>query len=188
DERGAPVKPYFLPYGSIVFPTESGDNGAERIEIAAPDKIRRWVQRDDLTDVVDPAEETTADLQESIILSAVQFLGVPYLWGGRSPMGFDCSGLVQIIYGMHGINLPRDSAEQRLVGREVSRGQLAPGDLIYSPGHVVIYMEADRFIHASLGEGGVEINSYDPHDENYREDLDRDFAVARRVVGETLSD
>src|SRR5258708_1558285 len=62
---------------------------------------------------------------------ASRFLGVRYLWGGTTPNGFDCSGLVQFVYKHFGVNLPRTSEEQALVGQPVPRNKLQPGDILF---------------------------------------------------------
>ena len=77
--------------------------------------------------------------------------GIPYRWGGASPRaGFDCSGLVQYVYGKVGIPLPHYAAGQYGHGRRVSRGALRAGDLIFFSGlgHVGIYAGSGKFIHA----------------------------------------
>jgi cell wall-associated NlpC family hydrolase len=77
--------------------------------------------------------------------------GVPYRWGGASPRGgFDCSGLVQYVYGKVGIHLPHHAASQYGHGRRVSRGSLRAGDLVFFSGlgHVGIYAGSGKFIHA----------------------------------------
>jgi peptidoglycan DL-endopeptidase CwlO len=77
--------------------------------------------------------------------------GIPYRWGGASPRaGFDCSGLVQYVYGKVGISLPHYAAAQYGHGRRISRGSLRPGDLVffYGLGHVGIYAGGGKFIHA----------------------------------------
>ena len=77
--------------------------------------------------------------------------GVPYRWGGASPRaGFDCSGLVQYVYGRVGIELPHYAAGQYGHGRRVSRGALRAGDLVFFSGlgHVGIYAGGGKFIHA----------------------------------------
>ena len=81
---------------------------------------------------------------------ARRFLGTPYRWGGSSPGGFDCSGLVRFVYERFGINLPHSSYADFNLGRRVSRWALKPGDLVFfnGLGHVGMYMGHGRFIHA----------------------------------------
>lgn len=180
DKQGEAVPPYFLSYGSIVYPAEESSNGSDHLEITSPDGVCRWLNRADLTPEPRPDDYSSDELQHEIVLAAVQFLGTPYLWGGRSALGFDCSGFVQLVYGMCAVSLPRDSVEQTTVGAEVPREKLAPADLIFFPGHVAIYLEAGRFIHASQSGGGVQINSFDKKAVNYRPDLDQDYLISRR--------
>jgi hypothetical protein len=89
-------------------------------------------------------------LGERAVHTAEQYLGVPYVWGGESPSGFDCSGLVQYVYGKLGVHLPRTSFAQYNAGRHVGRSDLRPGDLVFfdALGHVGIYIGGGRFIHA----------------------------------------
>jgi|LSQX01.2.fsa_nt_gb cell wall-associated NlpC family hydrolase len=87
-----------------------------------------------------------------VISYAMDYLGVPYVWGGSSPRGFDCSGLVQYVYAKVGISLPHSSRMQYGCGTSVSQGQLKPGDLVfyYNPiQHVAIYMGNGKIIHAT---------------------------------------
>jgi cell wall-associated NlpC family hydrolase len=81
---------------------------------------------------------------------AMRYLGVPYLWGGASPAGFDCSGLVLYVYAQLGISLPHFAAAQYGSGTPVARDQLQPGDLVFFDGlnHVGIYIGGDEMIHA----------------------------------------
>jgi cell wall-associated NlpC family hydrolase len=87
-----------------------------------------------------------------VINTAMKYLGVPYVWGGASPRGFDCSGLVLYCYAKVGIRLPHSSAMQYNYGTHVSRSQLKPGDLVffYNPiHHVGIYIGNGNMINAT---------------------------------------
>jgi peptidoglycan DL-endopeptidase CwlO len=81
---------------------------------------------------------------------AQRYLGVPYVWGGASPSGFDCSGLVVYVYGQLGVSLPHYTGSLWGSGAHVSRSDLAPGDLVffYNLDHVGIYIGGGVFIHA----------------------------------------
>lgn len=86
-----------------------------------------------------------------IVEFALRFLGTPYVWGGNTPSGFDCSGYVKYVYAHFGINLPRRASEQATVGQTVSLDEAQPGDLVffYSPiSHVGIYLGDGMFVHA----------------------------------------
>lgn len=104
---------------------------------------------------------------EDIVNDARKFLGVQYVWGGTSPAGFDCSGLVQYVFGKRGIQLPRVTYNMINVGASVSPNKLRPGDLVYfdtdrskkGPDHVGIYMGGGKFIHAPRPGQGVKISS-----------------------------
>lgn len=103
-----------------------------------------------------PASGTAAGSE--VVAEAERFLGAPYVWGGDSPAGFDCSGLVQYVYGQLGVSLPRTSEEQAQVGTPVaSLATAVPGDLVFfpgsdgtaaSPGHVGIYLGDGMMIDA----------------------------------------
>jgi len=92
---------------------------------------------------------------------AMQFLGVPYVWGGSSPRGFDCSGLVSYAFAQIGISVPHSSYEQYAMGIPVSMSQLQPGDLVFFTGasHVGIYIGGGQFIHAPHTGDVVKISS-----------------------------
>ena len=103
---------------------------------------------------------TSSTSGAAIVTEASRFLGVPYVWGGSSPSGFDCSGLVQYVFGQLGVSLPRGSVDQSEVGTPVaSLAQAQPGDLLFfepgangappgKPGHVGIYIGNDEMIDA----------------------------------------
>lgn len=102
---------------------------------------------------------------ENIINTAERYMGVPYVWGGESPAGFDCSGYTQYVMKQNGISIPRTAAEQFAAGISIARGSLKMGDLVffttYKPGasHVGFYIGNNQFIHASSAGGEVTISS-----------------------------
>ncbi len=75
----------------------------------------------------------------AVLAIARRYIGVPYVYGGTTPAGFDCSGFTQYVFAQVGISLPRSSSAQRYAGRVVSAAEARPGDLIWVPGHVGIY-------------------------------------------------
>ena len=101
----------------------------------------------------------------AIVKAARQFLGLPYLWGGTSGFGFDCSGLVYSVYARYGVDLPRDAADQQHAGKPVALDELKPGDLLFFAGpggkgpadHVAIYVGDGRVIDAPYTGASVEL-------------------------------
>ncbi|HEX5178698.1 MAG TPA: C40 family peptidase [Gemmatimonadaceae bacterium] len=119
------------------------------------------------------------------------FEGTPYEWGGLTPWGADCSGLVQTVFGLHGIAMPRDARDQAERGQAVDAGDvlgaLAPGDLAFFSDrgdgritHVAIALGDARLVHLGLGRGGYAIETLAAPDAYGRALLSR-FRWARRV-------
>jgi peptidoglycan DL-endopeptidase CwlO len=92
---------------------------------------------------------------------AMQYLGTPYVWGGASPSGFDCSGFVMYVYAQVGVSLPHSSYAQYGYGSPVSRSDLQPGDLVFFDGlgHEGIYVGGGSFIHSPHTGDVVKISS-----------------------------
>lgn len=97
----------------------------------------------------------------SVVGIAMQYLGIPYVWGGASPSGFDCSGFTQYVFNQVGVSLPHHAASQFGYGTPVSRDQLEPGDLVFFDGlgHNGIYIGGGQFIHSPHTGDVVKISS-----------------------------
>ncbi len=99
------------------------------------------------------------DYNYSVTELAMKFLGVPYLWGGTSDFGFDCSGFVQTLYKFVGKLLPRNSSQQRDFTTTISDiNDAIPGDLIFFKGHVALYLGNGKIIHANGHLASVSID------------------------------
>ena len=112
---------------------------------------------------------TKSDSKNSIIENSFKFLNSPYLWGGRTPYGIDCSGFTQQVYKLNGFQLSRDANQQVLQGKEIILEDAKPGDLAFfgedGISHVGIIMNSNKIIHAfgsvridDLNQNGI-INS-----------------------------
>ena len=115
--------------------------------------------------------------------TALSLRGVPYVWGGDSPDGFDCSGFTQYVYARHGIRLPRQAADQYQVGGRVDRDDVQAGDLVFfttiasGASHVGLALGDDRFVHAPSERGVVRVERLSG---SY---WSRRWVGARRVIG-----
>ncbi|HEX8451690.1 MAG TPA: C40 family peptidase [Longimicrobium sp.] len=129
---------------------------------------------------------------EAMCETGSRWLGAPYLWGGVTMGGVDCSGFVQALHRLHGTTIPRDSDQQSRSGAEVDPGEdfsrLKAGDLLFfaedSGGrvtHVTMSTGGSRIIHSSLGNGGVARNDMMGR-RNYERELRRIFVCARRMI------
>jgi cell wall-associated NlpC family hydrolase len=165
----APIIAYIHYYTRV----EVQDFAKEMYLVQAPDGTLGWVKAENLKiEGENPflKEEVVAvpsTQREEIIATAKKYLGVPYVWGGTSPDGFDCSGLVQTVFGENGISLPRGSGDQFREGRKVSKNKMRPGDLVFfhtytsGPSHVGIYIGGGKFLHAESSPAGVTITPLD---------------------------
>ncbi|MGG7165118.1 NlpC/P60 family protein [Clostridium ihumii] len=108
--------------------------------------------------IAPPAASATG---QAIVDYAYQFIGIPYVWGGTTPAGFDCSGFTQYVYRQFGYDITRTTYTQIGQGVPVSRGQLAPGDLVFfggGPDHVGIYVGGNSYIHSPQSGESIKVS------------------------------
>jgi len=157
-----------LPYeASLEVVSEPEKDEHRWIEVRMPNARRAWVQRGDVTLGSQPLSTAAA------VALAKRFIGLPYLWGGTSTFGYDCSGFTQMLYRQMGVAIPRDSGPQaRWDGfAPVERSALEPGDLLYfgksadKITHTGMYIGGAEFVHATAyGNPVVQVSRLDdPH-------------------------
>jgi pimeloyl-ACP methyl ester carboxylesterase/cell wall-associated NlpC family hydrolase len=157
-----------------------------------PDDRVWWVKETDLLPLVARPKPNAAGIAFTLDLIK-PFVGTPYLWGGRSPYGYDCSGLAQTFWGFMGVSIPRDADQQFRAGKLV-KGTPRPGDLLFFGGddsdlvdtrhqritHVAISRGGAEMIHANGGSWSIAYNSLNPASPIYRADLQESLVGIRR--------
>jgi gamma-D-glutamyl-L-lysine dipeptidyl-peptidase len=178
-----------LPFGATLPLVESKRGWAA---LYLPDDRVWWVKETDLLPLADRPRPNAVGI--AFTLDRIKsFVGIPYLWGGRSPYGYDCSGLAQTCWAFMGVHIPRDADQQFRAGKIV-KGKPRPGDLLFFGGddsnlsevrhqritHVAISLGGDDLIHANGGSWNIAINSLQPASPIYRADLRASLAGVRR--------
>jgi hypothetical protein len=181
-------EPGALPVTGLVVGTRVVATPAERrgwLQVELADGRNGFTRRAQLEKRPRPGRVPS---RERLVATGLRFLGVPYLWGGNTPLGFDCSGFIQRIFRLNGLVLPRDSDQQALFGKDktgLNIDALAPGDLVFFSRnpvritHVGMVIPDRQFLHAF---GQVRVNSLDPSHPLYLESLARDWRGARDVL------
>jgi len=121
-----------------------------------------------------PLSDDEETLRTALVDAALLYKGTHYRWGGKSPMGIDCSGLTAMAYMLCGVLIYRDAnIVEGFPIHAINREQLQKGDLLFFPGHVAMYMGDGLYCHstARAGDDGFTINSLDPASPLYRADL-----------------
>lgn len=162
-----------LPRGALAAPVGEPEGGWQKITL--PDGREGYTKRSLLVPyyAVPPAL-SQEELRRRAVERACSYLGTQYRWGGKSPAGIDCSGLTFMAWFFSGVLLYRDARlVEGFAARPIPFDQRQPGDLLYFPGHIALYLGQERYIHstARAGSDGVVLNSLDPAAPDYRADL-----------------
>jgi hypothetical protein len=165
-----------IPYGCLLYGQET--EGYLKVHSERYGEI--YINSNDYLNSKEYYKDTELN-SANIAAEADKILGAPYLWGGRSFFGIDCSGFVQIIMSRFNIALPRDTKDQINAGFEIKREDIRAGDLLFFPRHVTLALSRDLMIHSTPSNGGVTYNSLDPESPIYSKYHDESFITARRV-------
>ena len=164
-----------LTRGCVVSPVGQAEDGWQKVLLA--DGRTGFVQASILEEhFTAPCRADEAGLRAALVDAAMLYAGTHYRWGGKSPMGIDCSGLASMAYLLNGVVIWRDaSIKEGFPLHEIPRERMKPGDLLFFPGHVAVYIGGGEFVHSTAfpGSDGVVLNSLDPGHPRYRLDLDK---------------
>ncbi len=177
DVLGAPkVQGYFMlcvPRGGLVAPIGEPDNGWQKVILA--DGREGFMPAAILdTHYTQPLSQDGKTLRKALADAAMLYQGTHYRWGGKSPLGIDCSGLVSMAYMLCGILIYRDAdIREGFPIHEISLDEIDVGDLLFFPGHVAMYIGNDRYCHSTgkVGDNGFAVNSLNPAHPDFRADL-----------------
>ncbi len=181
DENATPVTDVVL--NSLLY---FDDQTRNWVKVATPDGRTGYLKHEAVT--TDLSKVPAGNTRDSIIKTAKGMMGIPYLWGGNSTKGNDCSGFTQTVFKRHHIQVPRDARQQALVGEEINPDEnfsnVKPGDLLFFGSsdritHVGISLGGPEFIHQS---GRVHINSLDPDADNFSAYRKRTLRKITRVI------
>ena len=162
-------------------------------QVILPDGREGFLKKKDCMEFSSWAAEARPEANK-ILKTALRFMGTPYLWGGTSVKGMDCSGFIKTVYFLNGLILARDASLQAKHGFQIkdfrNRKSLMPGDLLFfgwtagdnpKPSHVGMYIGNTEFVHES---GMVKINSLDSTRKNFSRYRHDSFLGARRIIGQ----
>jgi hypothetical protein len=167
--------------GAVVAVTEAPKVNPESGEpngwqcVSLPDGAKGYVRASWLDTYYEtPIDLPEGELRRRLVDTAMLYARTHYRWGGKTPLGIDCSGLVSMSYLLNGITIYRDAkVVEGFPIHPIDCKDAKPADLLFFPGHVAMYMGEGRYIHSTgkAGSDGVVINSLNPGDPDYRPDL-----------------
>lgn len=181
DVRGACVAD--LTMGALIAPIGLAREDGW-IKVALPDGRMGYTKQGYLGIHHESCPYSEDKLRQAVCDTALKYMGTHYRWGGKSPLGIDCSGLTFMAYWLNGVSIYRDA---RILPdfpvRQIPRSEMKKGDLLFFPGHVALYLGDGRYIHSTgkNGSDGVVINSLDPSSPDYRSTLDHTMTAVGTV-------
>ena len=158
--------------GNLISTNEISEN-KRFVKVKLPDSRIGWIRKGFISKIINTYDiKDEENLRKNLTKAALSYLGTQYRWGGKTPLGIDCSGLCSMAYMLNGILIYRDAKIKKgFPIKEISFEKLKSGDLIFFPGHVAMYLGNENYVHASTSNDIVKINSFNDREENYNEYL-----------------
>ena len=160
-----------LPLGCVVSPIGEAENGWQ--EVLLCDGRIGYIMAPILGEYyTEPVSQEEESLRSALVEAAMRYRNTHYRWGGKSTNGIDCSGLCSMAYMLCGILIYRDAKiVEGFPMHSIEMKDIKPGDLLFFPGHVAMYLGENRYCHSTAKSNGFAVNSLNPKDPDYREDL-----------------
>lgn len=168
-----------LTRGASLISTYEESENKRFVKVKLPSSEIGWVRKSFVSNIklyFDIKDEK--NLRENLAEAALSYIGTQYRWGGKSPLGIDCSGLCSMAYMLNGILIYRDAKiKEGFPIKEITFDKLKKGDLIFFPGHVAMYLENENYVHSATSNDVVKINSFNENTDNYNENLAKSTKV-----------
>jgi len=177
----------FRVYMSSILPIENEEDSRYLISNLGGNKYysnkKLYVNKNDVKFIGKTLKPSINNIDKDLIDLSKKLISTPYLWGGASSLMTDCSGFTQMLYRVNGYLIPRDADQQQDFSKRINNiNELKEGDLVFFPGHVGMYIGNKRFIHSSVGYGGVYITSFDSKDELFNDWYLKNFQGGGRII------
>ncbi len=162
-----------LTRGSNLISTNEISENKRFVKVKLPDSRIGWIRKSFISKIINTYDiKDEENLRKNLTKAALSYLGTQYRWGGKTPLGIDCSGLCSMAYMLNGILIYRDAKIKKgFPIKEIAFESLKPGDLIFFPNHVAMYLGNENYVHSSTNNDIVKINSFDDRAETYNEYL-----------------
>lgn len=162
-----------LTRGANLILTDEITQNERFLKVKLPSGKKGWIRKNFISNLKRSYDiKDEENLRDNLVKSALSYLGTQYRWGGKSPLGIDCSGLCSMAYMLNGIIVYRNAdIKEGFPVKEIPFENIKKGDLIFFPEHIAMYLDNGNYVHSTTSNDVVKINSLNENAENYNEYL-----------------